>query len=280
MPQQPYDLVAIRSELAASGTRFGASLEWHDTVESTMPIAWPLVEDSAIASGAAVVADEQTAGKGRQGRTWVAPPALALLVSFMLRRAECAVSLGRLHMAALLAIADLCLFAGIAQERIRCKWPNDVVLLDSGGHPHKVAGILVETRLADNDWASAVIGTGINVNQRLEDLPPPTGAALPATSLWLAQAERQPAFFDRSQLFVALCRALDNAFALPDAQILQRWQTLLWIPQGQVIVMGADEQHAGTILGADDAGALLLRDDTGVVHRLVAGDLSLRPYTR
>lgn len=280
MSQQAINLDSIRSALAASEIRFGATLQWHATVETTMPLAWALVDDPMVASGAAVVADEQTAGKGRQGRTWVAPPALGLLVSYMLRRAECSVALGRLHMAAALALVDLCQCAGIDPDCIRIKWPNDVVLLNADRAPHKVAGILVETRLAGSDWESAVIGMGINVNQTHEELPPPAGAALPATSLWLARGEAYLPLLDRSQLFVALCESLQGALSLSSDEVLRQWQSRLWIPQGEVQVTGSGAHYAGRMLGADEEGALLLQDANGVIHHLPAGDLSLRPYTR
>lgn len=271
-------LEKVRAALAESGEAFGSTLAWHDSVTSTMPLAWQLAGDPAVPSGAAVVADEQTAGKGRQGRTWLAPPGSGLLVSFLIRRDRHAVALDRLHMAAALAVADLCRHAGIAEESIRCKWPNDIILLDEGGPPRKVAGILVETRLAGSAWQSAVIGMGINVNQRDEELPSPSGGAFPATSLRMAlSAGEHSPLLDRAALFVALCRALDENFVLSEAAILHRWRALLWIPQGEVVVSGGAESLRGEVLGADDAGALLLRDGAGVMHRLAAGDLSLRP---
>lgn len=279
MTPSPQQLEQIDAALVEKGASFGIPLHWHATVDSTMPLAWQLAADAAIRSGAAVVADEQTAGKGRQGRSWIAPPELGLLASFLVRHKDHPIALNRLHMAAALAIADLCRHAGIAAHRIRCKWPNDIVLLDAAASPHKVAGILVETRLSADGWQSAVIGTGINVNQQAHDLPPQIATALPATSLRMALAPSasQPAPpFDRTALFVALCAALHDAFSLDNDTILQRWQSMLWIPTSPVIVSGGVGHYVGEMLGVDDDGALLLRDDSDTVHRLAAGDLSLR----
>jgi BirA family biotin operon repressor/biotin-[acetyl-CoA-carboxylase] ligase len=183
-------------------------------------------------------------------------------------------------MATALAIADLCLHAGVAADSIRCKWPNDIVLLDATGTPRKVAGILVETRLNSDGWESAVLGTGINVNQQTDELPPHTGAALPATSLRLAttsSAGDSARPLDRADLFVALCRALGNAYALDNQSILERWRSLLWMPPGQILVVGGGQEYIGTMVGADEEGALLLREASGNLLHLPAGDLSLRP---
>jgi BirA family transcriptional regulator, biotin operon repressor / biotin---[acetyl-CoA-carboxylase] ligase len=102
--------------------------------------------------GTLVTAGEQRAGRGRQGRTWTAPPGRALLMSLVLRDWQ-----PLLPLAAAVAVAD------VAGPAAAIKWPNDV-LLDG----RKVAGILVETRAQDG-WA--VLGIGVNVAVRIADLP-------------------------------------------------------------------------------------------------------------
>ena len=119
--------------------------------------------------GTIVTAAEQSAGRGRQGRTWSAPAGSSLLLSVVLREPP-----RMLPLAAAVAVAE------VVGERALIKWPNDVVVEparpqgDSGeAAPAKIAGILVEGRLQE---AWAVLGIGLNVAVRLEDLPPGTAA--------------------------------------------------------------------------------------------------------
>lgn len=124
----------------------------HRVVDSTNERARALAERGAP-HGTLVTAREQSAGRGRQGRTWSAPPGRALLCSLVLRDPP-----RLLPLAAGVAVAE------VAGDRARVKWPNDVLLED-----RKVAGILVEGRPQEH-WA--VLGVGLNVAVRERDLPP------------------------------------------------------------------------------------------------------------
>lgn len=121
--------------------------------------------------GTFVTASEQSAGRGRQGRTWTTPPGQALLCSFVIRDPSRLLSL-----AAGVAVAE------VVGPRARLKWPNDV-LVDG----RKVAGVLVEGRPQER-WA--VLGIGLNVALRVEDLPPETRAR--AGSLGLGAEAVEP----------------------------------------------------------------------------------------
>jgi BirA family transcriptional regulator, biotin operon repressor / biotin---[acetyl-CoA-carboxylase] ligase len=188
------ELDAYRAALRAALPPFFSPLEVVERVPTTMARAAELGEAGAP-EGAIVVAEEQTAGRGRLGRSWVAPPGTALLVSVLLRPA--------------LAPADLWLVASLAgvalvdavdelaanaplHPRTRLKWPNDL-LLDG----RKAAGLLAEAAMHGGvlDWV--VLGMGANVNQSLEDLPPEV--ADEATSVALATG----ASVDRAELLGA-----------------------------------------------------------------------------
>jgi BirA family transcriptional regulator, biotin operon repressor / biotin---[acetyl-CoA-carboxylase] ligase len=191
--------------------------------------------------GTLVTASEQTAGRGRQGRTWTAPAGRALLCSFVVREPPRLLSL-----AAGVAVAE------VAGAEARLKWPNDVLL--SG---RKVAGILVEGRPAEG-WA--VLGIGVNVAVRDEDFPPELRGR--AGSLGRAQLEVELVLFE---LLVALARWL----VAPADQVLDAVRArdaLLGRPVSWTngAGRGAGIDADGRLLVSTDAGELAL--DAGEVH--------------
>jgi BirA family transcriptional regulator, biotin operon repressor / biotin---[acetyl-CoA-carboxylase] ligase len=193
--------------------------------------------------GTLVTAGEQTAGRGRQGRTWSAPPGRALLCSLVLRDYD-----PLLPLRAGLAVADL------AGDAARVKWPNDV-LVDG----RKVAGILVEARPQDG-WA--VLGIGVNVAVDLADLPPELGDR--AGTLGRAPGEVEAALTE-------LLAALENRLAEPPAAALDALRARDALRDRPV--RWADGE--GTGAGIDDAGALLVRLPGGELVTLDAGEVHL-----
>jgi BirA family transcriptional regulator, biotin operon repressor / biotin---[acetyl-CoA-carboxylase] ligase len=193
--------------------------------------------------GTLVTAGEQTAGRGRQGRTWSAPPGRALLCSLVLRDYD-----PLLPLRAGLAVADL------AGDAARVKWPNDV-LVDG----RKVAGILVEARPQDG-WA--VLGIGVNVAVDLADLPPELRDR--AGTLGRAPGEVEAAL---TELLVAL----ENRLAEPPAAALDALRARDALRDRPV--RWADGE--GTGAGIDDAGALLVRLPGGELVTLDAGEVHL-----
>jgi BirA family transcriptional regulator, biotin operon repressor / biotin---[acetyl-CoA-carboxylase] ligase len=145
-------LAPARVEPLLTG-RFGRPYLYEDTVESTQSLLAPDMPE-----GAAAVADEQTGGRGRQGRSWDAPPGTALLFSVLLKPPG-ERNLPELSLVGGLATAEAVERAtGLAAQ---IKWPNDVML-----NRRKVAGVIAEA-----SEGSVVLGIGLNVNQRREDLP-------------------------------------------------------------------------------------------------------------
>jgi BirA family biotin operon repressor/biotin-[acetyl-CoA-carboxylase] ligase len=162
---------------------------------------------AGAAEGLIVVAEQQTAGRGRQGRSWTAPPQAALTLSVLLRPGPC-VPVAALGWLPLLAGVALVGAVGV-DDRLAAslKWPNDLLVGPaSGTHTGKCAGVLAEvvgSGAPGVDWPAVVVGIGLNVSQRASELPAGPDS-LPATSLALAGAAR----VDRARLLVALLDGL------------------------------------------------------------------------
>lgn len=188
------ELDAYRAALRAVLPPFFGPLEVLEQVPTTMARAAELGEAGAP-EGATVVAEEQTAGRGRLGRTWFAPPGTALLVSVLLRPP---LPPGDMWLVASLAgVAMVDAVDELAAEaprrpRAGLKWPNDL-LLDG----KKAAGLLAEAGVRGGTLAWVALGMGVNVNQTPEDFP--AEASKGATSVALAYGAK----VDRAELLGA-----------------------------------------------------------------------------
>jgi len=193
--------------------------------------------------GTLVTAGEQRAGRGRQGRTWSAPPGRALLASLVLREVP-----------ALLAIASAVAVAEAVSPDAAIKWPNDILLAG-----RKVAGILAEGRHQEG-WA--VLGIGVNVAVREHDLPPQVAAA--AAGLGLEPAAVEPTL-------AALLTALERRLAQEPAAVLEAFRE-------RDALLGREvrwKHGRGVAAGIDGAGRLLVDRAGGVGMALDAGEVHL-----
>jgi BirA family biotin operon repressor/biotin-[acetyl-CoA-carboxylase] ligase len=192
--------------------------------------------------GTLVTADEQSAGRGRQGRPWTAPPRSAVLMSLVTRRLA-----PTLPLAAAVAICDA------LPARCEIKWPNDIWL-----ERRKLAGILVEGRPQDG-WA--VLGIGLNVTT--EGFPPELAEI--ATSLRIAGVE-----LDTEAVLAALLGSLDEWLEAPAEDVLAAWSERDAL-RGERVRWAAGE---GKAAGIDASGALVVETDDGRVT-LDAGEVHL-----
>ena len=200
-----------------------------------------------LSHGTLVTAREQTAGRGRQGRRWSAPPGSALLMSLVLRSPP-----PLLPLIAALSVCD------VAGEQAQIKWPNDIVFV-RGERLVKVAGILAEGRPQEG-WA--VLGIGVNVAVRVEDLP----AELHDTAATLGQA---PA--DVELVLQRLLDALSRRLAQDEESTLAAWRkhdALL----GREVAWSAGR---GRAQGIDGAGRLVVSLSDGGRASLEAGEVHL-----
>jgi BirA family biotin operon repressor/biotin-[acetyl-CoA-carboxylase] ligase len=231
--------------------RFGHPRIHHRLTDSTNARARELASAGAP-DGTIVTATEQSAGRGRQGRTWSAPPGKALLLSAIVRDLSKRDAL--LPLAVPVAVAEACdEFAGV---RCGIKWPNDVWV---GGR--KLAGILLEGRPQEG-WA--VIGIGLNVGTAADEFPEELRDT--ATSL-VIEGGADPGV---EVVLAAVLAALDRRLSDPSDSILAAWRERDLLLAKDVRWNGGE----GTAAGLDDTGALLVDTESGRVA-LDAGEVHL-----
>ena len=254
MPDIPLSVGSIAAALGPLATRFDVDV----VAQCTSTNAALLARADASPSGSVLVAERQTAGRGRMGRVWIAEPGASLTFSLLWRLPRGVVPHG-LSLAVGVAVAEALRADNAAG--VALKWPNDI-LLDG----RKLGGILIE--LASS---VAVIGIGLNIRLPAE-LPAEVRAAA-------AALERD---VDRNQLLACLLASLlavlDEFGSGGFAAVRERWSALNAYDGAAVRVLS---EHAppleGRCAGVDADGALLLQMPGGAVRRVIAGDVSLRP---
>ncbi|MFF4828442.1 biotin--[acetyl-CoA-carboxylase] ligase [Streptomyces sp. NPDC001312] len=246
-----------------------------DVVQSTGSTNTDLVALAAAgkaAEGAVLVAEEQTSARGRLDRRWTAPPRSGLFFSVLLRPSEVPVARwGWLPLLTGVAVATgLSRAAGVDTA---LKWPNDL-LVTVGGEERKAGGILAERAGED----AVVIGVGVNVTLRQEELPVPR-----AGSLALAGAVST----DRDPLLRAVLRSLEDWYGRwraaggdPAASGLQETYAAGCATLGRVVraELPGDRSLVGEAVAVDGDGRLVIATEDGVQEPVGAGDIvHLRP---
>jgi len=272
-----------RARTALAGTRFADDLRWVAETGSTNADALALARDGA-AEGLVLVADHQTAGRGRHGRTWSAPPAASLLLSVLLRPP--AAVLGGTTMAVAVAMAEAVeIVAGFVP---RLKWPNDLVWPgDRSRGDRKLAGVLAEAEwpvgadVAAGWWSpspservAVVVGVGVNVNWP-DDLD---AAGLPQELADIAVAANQVAgrHVDREDLLATFLRRLDHHYddllAAP-ARVLIAWRLRSATLGRHVRVDLGVEDVEGMAVDVTHEGHLVVEIQPGERRTFAVGDV-------
>lgn len=212
-----------------------------------------------------LAADLQTAGRGRRGRVWQSWPGASLTFSALWRFAPGAPVPAGLSLVAGLAVARTLEELGV--EGVQLKWPNDVLI-----HGKKLAGILVELLPGRGRTPAAVVGVGINLR-----LPPEAGVDYPTGVTDLATCLAQPPGTSRllGLVLVQLNRLLEIYAAAGFVALRGAWQQRNAFADLPVRIIGEAEALAGTCLGVDEDGALLLQTEDGL-RRVLSGEVSLR----
>ena len=251
---------------ALAGRTVGAALLCLDTVDSTNNELKRRADTAP--DGLAVLAQEQTGGRGRLGRSFVSPAGKGLYLSVLLRPQCVLADAGMLT--AWTAVAVCRALERCCGVRAGIKWPNDIVL-----EGRKLCGILTELELEAETAAlrHVIVGVGINVSQDAADFGPEVAPVAISLAQALGQAPR------RSQLAAEVLSALDDlyrAFPAQKADYLARYRALCVTAGRAVRVLRPGQVRTGTAEAVNEDFALLVRWDNGEQEALSSGEVSVR----
>lgn len=244
---------------------FVSRVHCHDEIGSTSDAALALARAGAP-HGTLVLADRQTAGRGRFGRPWESPPGLGLWMSWILRPGRPLAEAFAVNAVMALAVLDTAQLA--TGRRAALRWPNDVVV---GGR--KLCGLLAESAAAGERLEVLVAGVGLNVNQQPADFP----ADLAGEATSLAQMAGRP--LDRALVLALFVEALDRCWTMLDRRgagaVLDHWRRHSLFLDREVDVDEGGRSWRGTARDLADDGALIVEMADGTRRTLRAGDVRL-----
>ena len=244
----------------------GQPLHFFPIIDSTNTYAARLAREGA-SEGTTVIADSQSGGKGRLGRSWVSPPGVNLYLSVILRPTVSTAVAPQLNLLAAIAVADAVSETTGLSPAI--KWPNDVLIAEK-----KVCGILAEMQTDTEGLRAVIVGIGVNINASLSAFPEDLRDK--ASSLLITGGRT----IDRSTFTASLLTHLEKSYVLwlqeGFSTLRSRWERYAAHLLGTHISVAAPEGTVvGMVLGLDPDGALLVQEDTGERHRLLAGDVTV-----
>jgi BirA family biotin operon repressor/biotin-[acetyl-CoA-carboxylase] ligase len=255
----------IRQQLATR--TIGRRIVLHEVVASTNATLRQLADTGAL-EGTVVLAERQTAGRGRGRTTWFSPPGVNLYASILVRPPIDAAAASRFTFVASLALADSIDELGV---KVGVKWPNDVLVQD-----RKVAGVRAELITRGSAVDYIVLGVGVNLNVTHKGLRTGLGeTAQFATSLReaLGRAVDRNAFTAR--LLTHLERRMDTYLAKGAPPILAEWRNLDVVTGRRVEIREGPTVLTGRALGVDAEGHLQVKDTRKRVHTVVSGEVRL-----
>jgi BirA family biotin operon repressor/biotin-[acetyl-CoA-carboxylase] ligase len=268
-----YRLIQVTGKLSEyeladllQGCVVGQNIVLCESVGSTNELAKELAQKGAQ-EGTVVIAEEQTAGKGRMGRTWYSPDGQGLWFSIILRPHISPVDASKTTLVSAVAVAKA--IRDIAKVPAGIKWPNDILI-----GTEKVCGILTEMNAEIDKVNYLIIGIGINMN--LDKTQIPYELVGLATSL----AEQKDGGVSRLKLLAEVLRNFDKLYkefiAGEFSPILKAWKEMSVTLNRWVKVSAVNMQDEGIAFDLDEEGALLLMKKDGSLKRILSGEVSLR----
>lgn len=258
IPLQP-ELILKTSQ----GGRLGKKIHYFSELDSTNLFAVKRAQEGGE-EGEIVVAERQTHGKGRMGRSWFSPPGLNLYLSAILRPRLHPLRAPQITLMAAVALAETA--QTFLPDPVAIKWPNDILVKGM-----KLAGILTESSCDSERIHYVILGIGVNLNLPLDLLPD----ALRDRATSLLTLTGKP--IDRTAFACRLIRSLDQCYGELEGQgfgrLAERWDRFFALKGKRVRVDMAGEAVSGRAAGIDKDGALILQLDDGSRRRILAGDV-------
>ena len=261
----------IQSEMILRGleTRvFGKKIFSFDSIDSTNSYAKSLsLQDSP--HGSIIIAEEQSAGRGRLQRNWLSAKGENLLFSIVLRTEFSSSKISLISFAAALAVCDA--VESVTMLPALCKWPNDVMV-----NGKKVCGMLLESTTFSGGKGidKVVVGIGVNVNQTIF----PEELTHKATSLRIESGRE----IDRIPLLQKIITEFELRYqqlgSFPHEKLLQEWKMKSLLFGEKITVLESEFSYTATAVDVNEDGSLLIRTDDGHTKKIFAGDVSLAYY--
>ncbi|MBT3216577.1 MAG: biotin--[acetyl-CoA-carboxylase] ligase [Candidatus Marinimicrobia bacterium] len=220
----------------------GRKIEYYQILKSTNSEAWNLIYAGAQ-HGIVVITDHQTRGKGRGKNSWVSSPNNSLTFSVVLKPNEIPYS-SLFSLSAGIAIAKTLQFFGIQSN---LKWPNDILI-----HQKKVSGILCETKFRASNPSALVIGIGLNVNEKVEDLQ--TELSESSTSMSIESGM----IFQRERVMAESLNFLEEYLFKSDEEIIKEWAQFCGHIGKNISFRDGKEKMRGKFIGLTNSGAAVV----------------------
>lgn len=245
----------------------GHSIVYKDLIDSSNNLAKKIANEGCE-DGMIVVAEEQGAGKGRLSRGWISPHAKGIWFSVVLKPPFLPEEAPKCTLMSAVAVVKA--INKIPGVKAAIKWPNDILLLGK-----KLVGILTEMSAEFGHINYVVIGIGINTNATPEDYPEEV------RPLAVSVADAATAPFTRVELLADILKNMEELYEKVLVEgfkpVLEEWKQYSCTLGQEVKVIAPDKTYLGTAIDIDDEGLLMVRKEDGVVEKVVAGDVSIRP---
>src|SRR5919109_1871228 len=256
----PLRIQQIQEGLATQ--RLGKKIHYFLNIDSTNSYARELA-DRGAQEGEVVIAEKQTAGRGRLGREWISPAYANLYCSVILRPKLPPVHAPQVTLMAAVALADA--VASFLPVAPAIKWPNDILVRGK-----KLAGILTESSCDSEHLEFVILGIGVNLNYSEERMP--EAIRQRATSLLIAGGKK----VQREAFVRRLIQDLDRCYGILEESgftaLARRWESRFGLRGRRVQVETLDGVILGSARGIDQDGALIVEGKDGALQRVVAGD--------
>ncbi|WP_382397245.1 biotin--[acetyl-CoA-carboxylase] ligase [Lentibacillus salinarum] len=265
-----YRIVKSPDKVSENTLQWGLKTEWlgrniihRATADSTQRIAHQAARNNA-AHGTVIVADEQTAGKGRMGRQWNSAKHKGIWMSIILRPAITPAAAPQLTLLTATVLADVISEVTIAKPTI--KWPNDLLI-----NHKKTAGILTEMQAEQDRIQYIIVGIGMNVNHTADEFP--VSVKNKATSVKSETANEQPIVPLIQQLLHDFEQAYDDFIEHGFSNIKNKWESYAYRIGDTIRIQTNHTEIEAVFTGVAEDGALLIHTDNGETQKVYSGEI-------